>query len=170
MQVGQADRLVRQPTDRATSGQLQANEAFISAMAIMLLHSTIFRHCVSCVCDPCSTTSNKPINALTTSHHRCISALTSNHTASSLVEASQGILPPDAAAQWGGGSCLLPLLEQLTLALVAAGGVGVCDEEPWLHDCMEMMLEVRCACRMDLFDAMNVEFLTVLLHLSCNQT
>ena len=36
----------------------------------------------------------------------------------------------------------MPLLEQLTLALVAAGGVGACDNDPWLHECTEMMLEV----------------------------
>lgn len=56
-------------------------------------------------------------------------------------------MPPQQLQGCGDGSCLLPLLEQLTLALVAAGGVGVCDEEPWLHDCTEMMLEVGpCVC------------------------
>ena len=86
------------------------------------------------------------------SSFRCISALASNHSAASLTEASQGLLPPEAFAAafpgsssggpGGGGGCLLPLLEQLTLALAAGGGVGACDDEPWLHDCTEMMLEV----------------------------
>ena len=79
---------------------------------------------------------------------RCISALASNHAVAALVEASQGILPPEAMAaagvsSQGNGGCLLPLLEQLTLSLVAAGGVGACDDDPWLHDCTEILLEVR---------------------------
>ena len=75
-------------------------------------------------------------------HNRCISALASNHASCSLVEASRGLMPPHRLQGCGDDGCLLPLLEQLTLALVAAGGVGACDEEPWLHDCTEMMLEV----------------------------
>ena len=75
-------------------------------------------------------------------HNRCISALASNHASCSLVEASRGLMPPHQLQGCDDGGCLLPLLEQLTLALVAAGGVGACDEEPWLHDCTEMMLEV----------------------------
>lgn len=66
---------------------------------------------------------------------RCISALASNHSAQALEEASQGLLP--------GGGGILQLLEQLTLALVAAGGVSNCDDEPWLNDCTDMLLEVR---------------------------
>jgi hypothetical protein len=69
------------------------------------------------------------------------------------MEASQGLIPqldissPPAIAPGGSGltaplGCLLPVVEQLTLTLVAAGGVGSCDEEPWLHDCTDMMLEV----------------------------
>ncbi|GAX80807.1 hypothetical protein CEUSTIGMA_g8243.t1 [Chlamydomonas eustigma] len=83
---------------------------------------------------------------------RCISALSSNHTAAALMEASQGLLPhldiisSSVTTQCGAGltsshGCLLPVLEQLTLSLVAAGGVSSCDEEPWLHDCTDMMLE-----------------------------
>ena len=163
MQVGQADRPCYL---RAFAGQRSfhiSNDAIHNAAPFNHFPSL---H-IMCSWSICSTASIDSFDhlSLSPSHHRCISALTSNHTASSLVEASQGILPPDDAAQWGGGSCLLPLLEQLTLALVAAGGVGVCDEEPWLHDCMEMMLEVRCTCRTDLLHTRNVEFLMVSFHL-----
>ena len=75
-------------------------------------------------------------------HIRCISALSSNHASCSLVEASRGLMPLHQLQGCGDDGCLLPLLEQLTLALVSAGGVGACDEDPWLHDCTEMMLEV----------------------------
>ena len=36
----------------------------------------------------------------------------------------------------------MTLLDGLTRVLVGAGGVGACEDEPWLHDCTDMLLDV----------------------------
>eukprot|EP00798_Chlamydomonas_sp_ICE-L_P000437 gene437-1835_t len=41
----------------------------------------------------------------------------------------------------GPNATLLSVMDALTRALVAGGGVGDCDDEPWIHDCTDMVLE-----------------------------
>eukprot|EP00798_Chlamydomonas_sp_ICE-L_P020913 gene20913-27759_t len=46
-----------------------------------------------------------------------------------------------AIAAMGPSATLLSVMDALTRALVAGGGVGDCDDEPWIHDCTDMVLD-----------------------------
>ncbi|KAG1679648.1 hypothetical protein FOA52_006165 [Chlamydomonas sp. UWO 241] len=74
---------------------------------------------------------------------RCLVALSSNHGVRALNEASVGLLPGGGVGgeQQGQPGILMVQLEAVTVALILAGGVGPCDDEPWLHECADMCVE-----------------------------